>query len=122
MDNDNTPAREYPPRHTLPADLAAALRAARQDRGLGLREAADLAGVDAGHLSRIERGLRCPSLAIARDLVAALELAPDLAAWLLAIARPDAGRSAPRPWRPPEATLALDNRSAPDLMDAARRA
>jgi transcriptional regulator with XRE-family HTH domain len=93
MDNDNTPAREYPPRHTLPADLAAALRAARQDRGLGLREAARLAGIDPGHLCRIELGERCPSVAVARDLVAALELPPDLAARLLEVARP-AGRSA----------------------------
>ena len=38
-------------------------------------------------------GERCPSVAVARDLVAALELPPDLAARLLEVARP-AGRSA----------------------------
>ena len=91
---DNAAERTYSDRHTIPADLAAALRGARQDRGLGLREVAGLVGVDAGHLSRIERAERCPSVAVAAHLVAKLKLAPDLAARLLVVARPDAGRSA----------------------------
>jgi transcriptional regulator with XRE-family HTH domain len=83
----------YPPRHHLPADLAAGLRAARLRRSLGLRQAARKAGIGHGYLSLLEHGERCPSRAVAVDLIAALDLDGPLAAWLLEVARPDAGRS-----------------------------
>lgn len=35
-----------------------ALRAAREAAGLGLREAAERAGIDPAHLSRVERGTK----------------------------------------------------------------
>lgn len=136
---DNAAERTYSDRHTIPADLAAALRGARQDRGLGLREVAGLVGVDAGHLSRIERAERCPSVAVARDLVAKLKLAPDLAARLLAVARPDAGRSwhgspaqlaaeaareareLEKRWTPPRAGTRDDRSAPPDLLSSGER-
>jgi DNA-binding XRE family transcriptional regulator len=85
-----------PARHVLPFGLARELRAARRSRGLGLRAAAAKLGVDPGYLSRLERGLRCPSIAVAQDLAAGLDLESDVAGRLFDAARPDAGRS----WRP----------------------
>lgn len=88
-------------RHYLPADLAAALRAARLRRVGGLRRCAGQVGISPGYLCMLEQGKRCPSVAVARDLAAVLKLEqrePDLAARLLALARPDAGRS----WTPPQ--------------------
>jgi len=90
---DQTYPIENTRRHVLPADLAAQLRAARLYRGLGLRELARHVGLTPGYLTLLEQGKRCPSLAVARDLVTALELVPDLAEQLFAIARPDTGRS-----------------------------
>ena len=55
----------YSDYRTLPPDLAADLRSARQDRGLSLQAAARAIGIDAGYLSRLERGLRAPRLAVA---------------------------------------------------------
>ena len=83
-------------RHRLPADLAAALRTARHARGLGLREAARTAGVSGGYMHMIEHGDRCPSRAVAEDLIVALDLDRALANGLLDFARPNAGRS----WKP----------------------
>jgi transcriptional regulator with XRE-family HTH domain len=60
---------------------------------LGLRAAARATGIGPGYLSLLEKGQRCPSVAVARDLVAALELGTDLADRLFEVARPDAGRS-----------------------------
>jgi transcriptional regulator with XRE-family HTH domain len=80
-------------RHRLPTDLAAALRAARHERGLGLRETARKAGISPGYFHMIEHGDRCPSRAVAEDLIGALDLDHVLAEWLLDVARPNAGRS-----------------------------
>ena len=44
------------------------IRQARADRGLTLRNVADVVGTDPGNLSRIERGEQSPSLELARDL------------------------------------------------------
>lgn len=96
MANTPTPELEHPPRHLLPADLAAALRDARLTRGLGLRQTARELGISPGYLTLLEQGKRCPSVAVARDLATVMELAPELAAQLLGVARPDAGRS----WTP----------------------
>lgn len=95
-DNVTMDTAEDTTRHVLPPELAAALRTARVARGLGVCETARRAGIPHGHLSMLEHGTRCPSIAVARDLAAALSLAPDIAAHLFAVARPDAGRS----WRP----------------------
>jgi DNA-binding XRE family transcriptional regulator len=60
-------------------------------------------GVSFQYLGLLEQGKRCPSVAVAKDIVRALGLqgSPDahevqLAARLLAVARSDAGRSFPR--------------------------
>jgi transcriptional regulator with XRE-family HTH domain len=83
-------------RHSLPPELAAALRAARVALGLGVCEAAQRIGIPHGYLSMLEHGTRCPSTSVAHELRRALELEPAIAAHLFAVARPDAGRS----WRP----------------------
>jgi transcriptional regulator with XRE-family HTH domain len=70
----------YPDRHRLPADLAAELRAARVDCGLGLRQVARGLGASPGYLTLLEQGKRCPSIAFAREFAAAVKLRPDLAA------------------------------------------
>lgn len=85
--------RVWPERRTLPPAIAAALREARQARGLGLREAARRVGVWPGYLCLLEQGKRCPSLAVAQDLVDELGLNRVLALELLALAPRDAGRS-----------------------------
>lgn len=85
--------RVWPERRTLPPVVAAALREARQARGLGLREAARRAGIYPGYLCLLEQGKRCPSLAVAQDLVDELDLDRALALELLTLARRDAGRS-----------------------------
>ena len=63
MDN-----RKYPPRRTLPAGFAHLLRIHRRAAGYGIREAAERLGIDRGHLSRIERGHRCPSPEVAERI------------------------------------------------------
>jgi transcriptional regulator with XRE-family HTH domain len=52
------------------------LRAARQRLGLTQEEVADLSGVQAGEISRIERGLRDPKVSTLEKLAGALKLAP----------------------------------------------
>jgi len=66
-------------RRLLPPDLAADLRHARQARGFTLRHAAALIGVSAGYLSRLERGLRAPRMAVAERWAAVLRVDGDLA-------------------------------------------
>jgi transcriptional regulator with XRE-family HTH domain len=63
MDN-----RQYPPRRTLSAGFAHLPRLHRRAAGYGIREAADIMGIDRGYLSRIERGHRCPSPAVAERI------------------------------------------------------
>lgn len=79
----------------LPAGLAAALRATRERLGLNLAAAGRLVGITPSYLSQLEKGRCRPSVAVARDLVDALELAPGIAAWLISVAAPDGGRSHP---------------------------
>jgi transcriptional regulator with XRE-family HTH domain len=103
---------KHPDRHVLPPDLAAALRAARWRRGLSLRQLAQKVGLAPSYLCLLEQGKRCPSVAVAYDLAAALQLDPDVVALLLAVARPDTGRS----WRPPQSVRAAMTTAA-DLID-----
>jgi transcriptional regulator with XRE-family HTH domain len=82
-------------RHALAPELAAALRRARKARFRTVGAAARAAGMSRSHLSRMENGTRCPSTVIAWALIDRLGLEPGLALELLAVARPDAGRSHP---------------------------
>ena len=52
--------------------IGAEIRRLRLDAGLSLRKLADMAGIDHGHLSLIERGLREPSLAVLTSIADAL--------------------------------------------------
>ena len=52
--------------------IGAEIRSLRLDAGLSLRRLADMAGIDHGHLSLIERGLREPSLAVLMSIADAL--------------------------------------------------
>lgn len=54
------------------AGLGARLRALRQDRGLTLDALAEAAAIDKGYLSRLERGLKAPSIATLLRLSEAL--------------------------------------------------
>ncbi|MBP0495469.1 helix-turn-helix domain-containing protein [Pararoseomonas indoligenes] len=56
------------------AELGARLRALRQARGLTLDTLAESAGLDKGYLSRLERGLKNPSIATVLRLSEALEV------------------------------------------------
>lgn len=61
------------------------LRRTREARGLSLRQAAELAGMDSAHLSRVERGvegLSVASLARLASVIGLTRLAFDLAAVL----------------------------------------
>lgn len=50
------------------------IRAVREAHGLGLREVARAAHIDAAHLSRIERGLARPSLPVLKRIADVLGL------------------------------------------------
>ena len=67
----------------LDPGLADALRQARLDRCLSLREAARAAGIDHSYLLRLERGERCPRVGVAVRLAAVLGLDDDLATELI---------------------------------------
>lgn len=82
-------------RRTPPDGLGQALRAAREQVGLGLREAARQCGLSAGYLAHLEAGERCPSVAVAERLAEVLQLGATAGALLGAAAVDDAGRSHP---------------------------
>jgi len=87
-------------RHTLPAPVAVSLFCGRLRQRLTIREAADLIGISHGYLYYLERGLRAPSVSVARSV--ARVLLPDrprAAEALLAASAPGAGRD----WKPPAA-------------------
>ncbi|MFG2837058.1 helix-turn-helix domain-containing protein [Streptomyces zaomyceticus] len=60
---DSTPVQHRPP-----------LRAVRAARGMGLREVAERAGIDPGHLSKVERGQKQLSVDSLHRLAAVLGL------------------------------------------------
>jgi transcriptional regulator with XRE-family HTH domain len=60
-------------RHALPARAACALRAARVERGLSLRETARRAGIGHGFLHAIEAGVKAPGRVRADTLLAVLD-------------------------------------------------
>ena len=60
---------------------------------MSLRRAGARIGVQASYLHYLEHSQRCPSVAVAHQLIAVLRLEPELAERLLAEARSDAGRS-----------------------------
>ena len=59
----------------MPDIDGAAIRTKRLERGFGLKEFAKASGVDAGNLSRIERGVAKAHMATLRKIAAALDLA-----------------------------------------------
>ena len=85
-------------RATLPTDLARRLREHRHRLELTYTEAAEQVGISRGYLANLEAGDRCPSVAVAELLADRLELDADLANALMAVARPQSGRS----WRRPD--------------------
>lgn len=80
-------------RHLLSKAVAAELRAARRRRGLSFRRAGEIVGCAGSHIANLEASRRCPSTALAHQLIAGLKLPPDVASRLLAESQPDAGRS-----------------------------
>ena len=56
-------------------DLGPNLRAARKKLGLTQEQVAERSGVQAGEVSRIERGLRDPQVSTVKKLAAAVEVA-----------------------------------------------
>jgi transcriptional regulator with XRE-family HTH domain len=79
-------------RHCPPADFGPVLRAGRNRRGLGLREAARLLDLQPGYLSMLEHGKRSPSQSVAELLVIKLRLTGSDATAVLGAAVPGVGR------------------------------
>lgn len=79
----------------LPADVADLLTDARRRHGWSVRAAAQQVGCSPTHLGRLERGERVPSVALAWDLAAVLQLGTRDAERLVSVAAPYAGRSSP---------------------------
>lgn len=57
-------------------DFGKNLRAARKKLGLTQEQVAERSGVQAGEVSRMERGLRDPKISTAAKLAAAVEVSP----------------------------------------------
>ncbi len=87
------PVGHYPPRRTLPADLAAALWRAREKCGLTNNDVARMVRVDPSYFSKIVRGTRCPSSVTAERMIVVLRLAPSEVEALRAAAVQGAGKS-----------------------------
>ena len=60
--------------HSTGVSLGRAIRALRAERGLSLSQLALAAAVDKGYLSRVERGLKVPSVAIVLRISTALQV------------------------------------------------
>lgn len=67
--------------------LAAALRSAREERGISNRELAGRLAIDQSHLSRIETGKKAPSVETTAMILAALRTPPDERERVLDLAR-----------------------------------
>jgi transcriptional regulator with XRE-family HTH domain len=85
----------WPPRRTLPPDLASALWRAREKSGLTNRQVASQAGIDPSYLSKLVRGTRCPSLVTAERLIAVLPLSAGEQEAVRGAAVGDRGKSRP---------------------------
>ena len=72
--DESFPVGHFPPRRTLPPDLASVLWRAREQSGLTNRQVATQAGIDPSYLSKLVRGTRCPSLVTGERLVVVLPL------------------------------------------------
>jgi transcriptional regulator with XRE-family HTH domain len=72
------------------------LRTARLQQRLGHKRLARRTGIDRRHLSRIERGLRRPSLTTAMLISQALRLERDFEWWLVSEAAFNTGRDRAR--------------------------
>ena len=90
------PVGHYPPRRTLPPDLASVLWSARERSGLSNREVAERAGIDPSYLSKLVRGSRAPSLVVAERLIDVLGLSEGEQAALRDAAVVDRGKSRAR--------------------------
>lgn len=106
--------RERVAHRTLPADIVWALQDARHHRGWTQREAAAAVGISLGTVRHLEHGDRLPSVDVAEDLVATLDLPPDVVHHLRAVARPYAGRSSPLRHRYPPGTVTTHGPTDPD--------
>lgn len=82
-------------RHTITAELAAMLAAARRRRGWALREAARNVGVAVGTIVHLEKARRAPSVVVAQSLIRAYRLNAVEADMLLAEAIEGAGKDSP---------------------------
>jgi hypothetical protein len=89
------PVGHWPPRRTLPADLASALWEARANSRLPNWALARLVGIDASYLSKLVRGSRCPSRVVAEGLIAFLPLTEEQQEALRVVAVQDVGKSRP---------------------------
>ncbi|MFB6567374.1 helix-turn-helix domain-containing protein [Streptomyces noursei] len=89
-------------RRTPPSGFAPALAGARQRAALGVRATARAVGISPGYLSRLERGLRCPSRSVAEQLIVVLQVDGDERAVILGAAVDGVGRD--HPARRPRAT------------------
>ena len=93
--DQSCPVGHYPPRRTLPPDVASALRAARQQSGLTNRDAAAQIGIDPSYLSKLVRGSRAPSSVVVEQLIAVLPLSEGDQQALRDAAVRDRGKSRP---------------------------
>ncbi|MFF4823124.1 helix-turn-helix domain-containing protein [Streptomyces sp. NPDC001312] len=82
-------------RRVPPAGLGEALRQARESAGLSQGDVAAAVGVRPDYVSKLERGLRCPSVSVASALVRMLHPSGQVAEALAVAAVPDAGRDHP---------------------------
>jgi hypothetical protein len=87
-------------RSVLPPELGQKLRLSRQTEGWSLRQAGRQIGIDWSYLRLLEGRQRCRSRSVTADLIAALEIPPNVAMWLRELAVPNAGRD----WTQPEAS------------------
>lgn len=85
-------------RHTPPEWFGPWLSGFRHDRGWSLRRAQKAIGVSAGHLCKMENGLRCPSASVAHDIAEAYRMGPNDLRVLLSVARPYVGRDYMHVW------------------------
>jgi transcriptional regulator with XRE-family HTH domain len=84
-------------RRTPPPELGPMLRAARERKGIGQRQASASAGLGRSYVGLVEAGRRTPSRVAAEQLAEALDLTEGERGQLYAAAVTDAGRS--HPWR-----------------------